>query len=115
MLPQEMEGQRFSLCDYPEPVDEGREDERDGCEEDTVARKREAAAGWGCAFGADCGGETEWSRSRKGERTARPTEEEVSQLHGRTILNTAFHAVFREKRGGRSHPDRKKKRETETE
>lgn len=27
-------------------------------------------------------------------------EEEVSQLHGRTILNTAFHTVLREKRGG---------------
>lgn len=49
----------------------------------------------------------------------RPTEEEVSQLHGRTILNTAFHSALGEKRGGGATlTEKKRKRErggTETE
>lgn len=43
----------------------------------------------------------------------RPTEEEVSQLHGRTILNTAFHSALGEKRGGGATLTEKKKKERE--
>lgn len=34
--PQEKQGQRLSLCVYPEPVDEGKKEERDGSEDDRV-------------------------------------------------------------------------------
>lgn len=34
--PQEKQGQRLSLCVYPELVDKGKKEERDGSEEDRV-------------------------------------------------------------------------------
>lgn len=44
--------------------------------------------------------------------TARPTEEEVSQLHGGMILNTTFHNVHSEKREGPNLTEKEtKKRE----
>lgn len=107
-LKEETKEQGLGLCVYPKLEHKEREDERNGCER-MGWQRRDRREGATMLLGVTVEARLNGARAGKVSVQQGLTEEEVSQLHGRMTLNTAFHNVLKEKRR-RSHLSKKRKR-----